>query len=53
MFKMRYWDREFATERMREQDPFKNLILVNGIPIQADWLPAEIQETLRQEGLIR
>lgn len=31
MFKMRLWDSEFGTEEMKAQNPFNNLIEINGI----------------------
>ncbi len=30
MFKMGYWDSEFATKRMQESSPLANLMLING-----------------------
>lgn len=52
MFKMRYWDPEFSTPDMRESDPFKNMVMMDGLIVPVDMLPPEVQEELRRRGII-
>jgi hypothetical protein len=50
MFKMGYFDPEFSTARMREDNPFSNMVMINGLIVDKDSLPQEIQERLKREG---
>jgi hypothetical protein len=50
MFKMGYFDGDFSTARMREEDPFSNFVMINGLIADKRSLPPEIQEMLRREG---
>jgi len=52
MFKMDYWDREFATRRMAESNPMKNMVMINDLIVPADMLSPEVQEELRRRGII-
>jgi hypothetical protein len=52
MFKMNYWDKEFATRRMKASNPFKGMVMVNGMILPASVLPQETQEELRRRGMI-
>ncbi len=47
LFKLEYFDEEFSTRKMRDSNPFANLVMVNGIPMDKSMLPPEIQEALR------
>jgi hypothetical protein len=49
MFKMGYYDKEFSTNHMKENSPFSNLVMVNGLIVDKGSLPPEIQEMLRRE----
>lgn len=49
MFKMHYWDREFSTSKMRESDPFANTMMVNGMIVNINDLPEEMQNVVRSE----
>lgn len=48
MFNMSYFDDEFSTARMREQNPFNNMVMVDGYIVPLDSLPAEYQKMVRQ-----
>ena len=48
MFKMRYWDREFSTTEMREDNPLSDMVMVNGLMVSLRSLPSELQEIIRQ-----
>lgn len=53
MFKMHHYDLEWMTEYMASRNPLASLIMVDGIPVDARVLPPEIQDALREAGLIR
>jgi hypothetical protein len=38
MFKMGYFDNEFATQRTQQSNPFNNLVPINGFIVPADFL---------------
>lgn len=48
LLKLSTWDDEFSTERMHDNNPFKNLIMVDGFIVPLDTLPEELQEMVRQ-----
>lgn len=48
LLKLERWDNEFSTKRMEESDPFKNLVMVDGLIVPLDTLPPEYQEMVRQ-----
>ncbi len=48
MFKMGYYDHEFSTARMREDNPFSNFVMINGLIVDKRSLPPEIQERLNR-----
>jgi len=39
MFNMRYWDEEFSTTYIKEQNPFSNLVMINGMIVDIGTLP--------------
>lgn len=49
MFKMGYYDTEFSTAHMRENNPFSNFVMMNGLIVDKRSLRPEIQEMLRRE----
>ncbi len=52
MFKMSYWDEEFGTRQMKNSNPLKGMVMVNGLILPASALPPEVQEELRRQGII-
>ncbi len=52
MFKMGYWDKEFATQRMQASNPLRGMVMVDGMIVPASVLPPEVQEELRRQGII-
>lgn len=49
MFKLGYWDKEFSTSHMMESSPFSNLVMVNGLMVDKQSLPQEIQEIIQRK----
>ena len=49
MFKMEYYDQEFSTAHMKENSPFSNLVMVNGLIVDRQSLPPEIQGFLSRK----
>ena len=49
MFKMRYWNDEFSTERNKQDNPFDKLIMINGLIVPIDSLKSESQEEAEDE----
>ena len=47
MFKLKYYDREFSTKRMRDKNPYDQFVLVDGLITPIDMLPPDIQELVR------
>lgn len=39
MFKLRYWDPEFATREMAGRNPFASMVMVNGLVVPVSMLP--------------
>jgi len=48
LLKLSYWDSEFSTERMERNNPFSNMVMVNGLIVPLDSLPEEYQNVVRQ-----
>ena len=48
LLKLDRWDDEFSTKRMLDSNPFKNLVMVDGLIVPLDTLPEEYQEMVRQ-----
>ena len=46
MFKMGYYDAEFSTTHMKDNSPFSNLVMINGLIVDKRSLAPEIQEML-------
>lgn len=45
-------DFEFSRRELLERNPLAWLVEVNGIPVDARWLPPELQAEARRKGLI-
>ncbi|HMI65979.1 MAG TPA: DUF6398 domain-containing protein [Cyclobacteriaceae bacterium] len=48
LLKLGYFDREFSTGGMKEANPLNKMVMVNGLIVQIDTLPAQYQEIVRQ-----
>lgn len=48
MLGMRTWDGEFSTRRMQQNNPFKDLVIVDGLIVPLEALPEEMQTIVRQ-----
>lgn len=48
LLKLDRWDDEFSTKRMRDSNPYKNLVMVDGLIVPLDTLPEEYQEMVRE-----
>ncbi len=46
MFKMRNWDKDFSTEAMNERNPFKDMVVFNGLIVPKRLLPPEIRQMI-------
>ena len=49
MFDLMMFDKEFATQRMTETDPFKKLVMVDGFIVPISSIPKDLQELVRKE----
>lgn len=48
MFNMHHFDNEFTTSKMEASNPFKDLVLVNGVIVPISKLPPMMQKILRE-----
>jgi len=48
LLKLSYWDSEFSTKRMVNNNPFANFVMVDGFMMSVNELPEEYQEIVRQ-----
>jgi len=48
MFKLDRWNNEFSTQDMIENNPMKNMVVVDGLIVPFDSLPEEYQAAVRQ-----
>lgn len=48
MFNMSYFDAEFSTNQMNDQNPFNNMVMVDGYIVPLNSLPKEYQEMVKQ-----
>jgi hypothetical protein len=48
LLKLGYWDSEFSTGRMTENNPLANLVMVDDFIVPINSLPEEYQEIARQ-----
>jgi hypothetical protein len=49
MLGLTIFDDEFSTQRMKENNPFDNLIMLDGMIVQLSSLPEDIQEMVKKE----
>jgi hypothetical protein len=49
MFKMGYYDSDFSTQKMTENNPFNDLVMVNGLIVPLSSIPEDLQEMVRKE----
>ena len=49
MFKMGYWDKEFSTNKMREDNPLSDMVMLNGLIVSKQALPQEIRREIIEE----
>jgi len=48
LLKLDRWDNEFSTKKMQDSNPYANLVMVDGLIVPVDTLPAEYQTSVRQ-----
>jgi hypothetical protein len=49
MFKMGYYDSDFSTKHMTRDNPFNNMVMVNGLIVPLSSIPEDLQEMVKQE----
>jgi hypothetical protein len=49
MFNMGYYDSDFSTQKMIENNPFNDLVMVNGLIVPLSSIPEDLQEMVRKE----
>jgi hypothetical protein len=49
MFNMGYYDSDFSTQKMTENNPFNDLVMVNGLIVPLSSIPEDLQEMVRKE----
>ena len=49
MFKMGYYDADFSTQKMTENNPFNDMVMVNGLIVPLASIPEDLQEMVRKE----
>jgi len=52
LFKMSYWADEFSTMAMKKQNPFRNLLLIDGIIVDVNTLPEHMKLQLLEMGIV-
>ncbi|GHU75346.1 hypothetical protein FACS189413_19860 [Bacteroidia bacterium] len=48
LLKLGYWDKEFSTGSMMTNNPYSNLVMIDGFVVPISSLPEEYQEIARQ-----
>jgi hypothetical protein len=48
MFKMNHFNDEFSTRKMKDDSPFNNLVMVDGLIVPLDTSPEQYQDMVRQ-----
>lgn len=51
-FNLFSWDQEFSTQAMREDDPLKDMVMIDGFIVPVSMLSPEEQAELRRRGII-
>ena len=49
MFKMGYYDSDFSTQNMTENNPFNDLVMVDGLIVPLSSIPEDLQEMVKKE----
>jgi hypothetical protein len=49
MFKLGYYDSNFSTQNMTENNPFNDMVMVNGLIVPLSSIPEDLQEMVRKE----
>ncbi|NOQ70662.1 MAG: hypothetical protein GQ574_01600 [Crocinitomix sp.] len=49
LYDMVMYDDEFATQKLKENNPFDNMVMVDGFIVKVSNLPVDIQELIKQE----
>jgi hypothetical protein len=47
MFALGYFSPEFSTQKMEQDNPFNNMVMVDGFIVPLDTLPADLQEMVK------
>lgn len=48
MFNMEYFDSDFSTQQMAENNPFNKLVMVDGFIVPLSSIPEDLQEMVKQ-----
>ncbi|MCC5905687.1 MAG: hypothetical protein JJU13_05760 [Balneolaceae bacterium] len=48
MFNMSYFDSNFSSQKMNDNNPFNNLVMIDGFMVSLDSLPDELQEKVKK-----
>lgn len=48
LLKLDRYDSEFSTRKLQENNPFNNIVMVDGFIVSVDTLPEQYQEAVRQ-----
>ena len=49
MFKMGYYNSDFSTQKMTENNPFNDMVMVNGLIVPLSSIPEDLQEMVKKE----
>ena len=49
MLKLGYYDSNFSTKKMTENNPFKDMVMVNGLIVPLSSIPEDLQEMVKKE----
>jgi hypothetical protein len=49
MFKMGYYDSDFSTQHMTGNNPFNDMVMVNGLIVPLSSIPEDLQEMVKKE----
>jgi len=52
MFDLYYWHPEFSTQRMRDDDPHRGRVMIDGFIVPIGMLTPDVQEELRRRGIV-
>jgi len=47
MFKLRYYDPEFSTNKMSQNNPFNHYVMIDGFTLSLNSLPEELQKMVK------